>query len=122
MKGDRNMKRIVVTNNKKVSAQYSDKVEVVYLENASGMDVLQEGKRIASEGASLLINPVKYKGYYRSLAFFKNGKSEPEGNTISMLDQSIEATRKQNGAASKEPILSGIFQNKDLDVIKKVLG
>ncbi len=116
------MKRIVVTNNKKVNAQYSDKVEVVYLENASGMDVLVEGKRIASEGGSLLVNPVKYKGYYRSLAFYKNGKSEPEEKAISMLNQSIEDTKKQNGSASKEPILSGILQNKDLDVIKKVLG
>ena len=116
------MKRIVVTNNKKVNAQYSDRVEVIYLENASGMDVLQEGKRIASEGGSLLVNPVKYKGYYRSLAFYKNGKSEPEEKAISMLNQSIEVTEKQNGAASKEPILSGILQNKDLDVIKKVLG
>ncbi len=116
------MKRIIVTNNKRVKAQYSDKTEVVFLENASGMDVLREGKRVASEGGRLLLDPVRYKGYYRTLAFYKDGKGTPEEKTISLLDRSIEEMKKQNGASSKEPILSGIFQKKDLDVVKKILG
>ena len=57
------------------------------------------------------------------LAFFKEDqKNAPEEKSISLLDQCIEDTMKQNGASNKEPILAGILQKKDLDVVKKILG
>jgi hypothetical protein len=114
------MKRIIVTNNKKVEAMYSDKVEVIYLDGSSALKVLEEGKQVAEEGGHLLLDPTRYKGYYRSLAFFKDeDRVMPEGKSLSMLDRSIEEAK---GAKEKEPVLAGIFQNRDLDVIKKILS
>jgi hypothetical protein len=54
------------------------------------------------------------------LAFFKDeDRVMPEGKSLSMLDRSIEEAK---GAKEKEPVLAGIFQNRDLDVIKKILS
>ena len=117
------MKRIVVTNNKRVKAQYAGKAEVIYLDKASGLDVLEEGRRVASEGGRLLLDPTRFKGYYRSLVFFKEAhQNAPEDKSVSVLDACIEETKKLNGDANKEPILAGIFQKKDLDMVKKILA
>jgi hypothetical protein len=117
------MKRIVVTNNKRVETQYSGKAEVVYLEKASELDVLEEGKRIASEGGRLLLDPARFKGYYRSLVFFKEAhKNGPDEKSVSVLNECIEEAKKKNGDSNKEPILAGILQKKDLDLVKKILA
>jgi hypothetical protein len=84
------MKRIVVTNNKRVKAQYAGKAEVIYL---------------------------------GSLVFFKEAyQNAPEDKSVSVLDACIEETKKLNGDANKEPILAGIFQKKDLEIVKKILA
>ncbi|HQC82220.1 MAG TPA: hypothetical protein PLD22_02700 [Bacillota bacterium] len=115
------MKRIVVTNNKRVKAQYADKAEVIYLDNATGLDVLEAGKRVASEGGRLLLDPTRFKGYYKSLVFFKEAhKNAPGEKSVAVIDECIEDAKK-NGS-DKEPILAGIFQKKDLEIVKKILA
>ena len=117
------MKKIVVTNNKKVDEMFSGKVDVIFLENSTGLSVLEEAKGVASEGGRLLFDPTRYKGYYRSLPFFKeNGGNEPEGKSISLIEKCIEEATKQGSGTEKEPILAGIYQKKDLDVVKKILS
>ncbi len=117
------MCRIVVTNNKMVEEMLSDKADVIFLDNASGLKVFEEGRRIASEGGRLLVDPTRFKGYYRSLAFFKGDESDkPDEKSLSMIDQSINQLSQQNGANGKESILAGIYQKKDLNVVKSVLA
>ena len=114
--------KIIVTNNRKVQETYSSKAEIIFLDDASGLAVLKEGKKIASDGGSLLIDPTRNKGYYRSLPFFKNDKGVAEEKSLSLIEQGIKELEKQGDAANKEPILAGIHQKKDLDIVKKVIS
>ncbi len=117
------MKRIIVTNNRKVEGYCTGKAEVILLEKASGLDVLQEGVKIASEGGRLLLDPTRRKGFYRSLVFYREGQShEPDEKSTVILNRCIEdMNREGNGAAGREPILAGILQNRDLNVVKSIV-
>jgi len=117
------MKRIVITNNKKVESTVADKAEVVMLDKASNLDVLQEGLKAATKGARLLLDPTRRKGYYKSLVFFLDEKEKtPDEKSISILKRCMtELTAQGNSAGNKEPILAGILQSRDLDLVKSVL-
>lgn len=117
------MKRIIVTNNKKVQHYCADKVEVVMLEKASGLDVLQEGMKIASEGGRLLLDPTRKKGFYKSLIFYREDDSRvPDEKSTAVLKQCVEQTKQGDSEAEgKEPILAGIHQNRDLNLVKSIV-
>jgi hypothetical protein len=52
------MKRVIVTNNKKVEDFYARKNEVIMLDSASALDVLKEGEKVAlKEDVSCWIRP-----------------------------------------------------------------
>lgn len=115
------MARIIVTNNNKVKELFSDKADIIYSEGSSALDILKESKEVARSGGKLLLDPSKGKGYYRSLAFYKGDDTTPDDKSLSMLEKSIGAMAA-GSAPDKGAILSGIYQNKDVDMIKKLMG
>lgn len=115
------MDRVIVTNNIKVKERFEGKAEIIYLDGSSALDIFKESKEIAKKGGRLLFDPSRGKGFYRSLAFFKGENASPDDKTISMLEKSMESLNG-NKEPGKESILSTIYQNKDLDIVKKVLG
>ena len=115
------MDRVIVTNNSKVKDRFEGKAEIIYMDGSSALDILKESKEIAQKGGRLLFDPSRSKGFYRSLAFFKAENASPDDKTIAMLEKSLDSLNGDKGPG-KESILSAIYQNKDLDVVKKVLG
>lgn len=116
------MKRIIVTNNKKVQNNFSDKAEVIMLENASCLQVLNEGLKIAEKGGRLLLDPTRRKGCYRSLVFFLDGEGgEPDEKSLALVKKCIADAGDAEKAVNKESLLTGILQNRDLDVVKSIV-
>ena len=116
------MKKIIVTNNSKVKDYYSEKFEVNYLEDASSYKVLEEAKEAVKKGGVVLQDPNRNLGsYYKSLVVYFDGGKNDEINekSLSLLDKAIAGYNKK---ADKKPILAGILQNNDLDVVKKILN
>ena len=100
-----------------------NKAEVVMLDKASNLDVLQEGLKAASKGSRLLLDPTRRKGYYKSLVFFVDEEEKTaDEKSISTIKRCMsELTAQGNSVGNKEPILAGIFQSRDLDLVKSVL-
>lgn len=115
------MKRVVVTNNKKVEYDLAGKAEVVMLNKASNLDVLREGLKAATKGGRLMLDPTRRKGYYKSLVFYVDeSEKTPDERSVSLLNQCMKELQGSS-AGSKEPILAGILQKRDLDLVKTVL-
>ncbi len=117
------MKRIIVTNNKKVESNFAGKAEIIMLENSSVLQVLREGTKIAAKGGRLLLDPTRKKGYFKSLVFFMDGEDDkPDEKSMSLLNQCIdEASKDEKAAINKESILTGILQNRDLNIVKSIM-
>ena len=113
------MKKIILTNNRKVEEAYKGKAEVRLLEKATTHEVLSEGVKMASKGAKLLLDPSRRKNYYKSLVFLMENESAPHETSLTNLDRAIKAL---NGNGNAEPILAGIHQNRDLDLVKSILA
>ncbi|HYE68789.1 MAG TPA: hypothetical protein VEA58_09275 [Anaerovoracaceae bacterium] len=118
------MKRLVITNNKKVEFKYQGKVEVVMLDNSSDLKVLETGLQVASKGGRLLMDPTRRKGYYKSLIFYvENEDGAPDEKSITLLKKCIDEASKQGNAEIKqESILAGILQNRDLSLVRSVVN
>ncbi len=118
------MKKVIITNNKKVEFSYAGKAEVIMLDKASNLSVLEEGIKVASKGGKLLLDPTRRKGYYKSLIFYvEEENNTPDEKSVSILSKGIdELTSEGNASANKEPILAGILQNRDLDLVKSILN
>lgn len=114
------MRKIIVTNNKKVKASYNAKEEVQMLEGAPTVEVLRAGLQIASEGGKLLLDPSRRKNYFKSLIFHMDGQRGPDAKSIQMLEKCLRDNTMT--AVVKEPVLSGIHQNRDLDLVKSILA
>jgi len=114
------MKKVIVTNNRKVESTYKTKEDVTLLDGASTVEVLREGLKIASEGGKLLLDPSRRKNYFKSLVFHIDGQKGPDKRSLGMIEKCL----KDNSIAAvvKEPVLAGIHQNRDLDLIKSVLA
>jgi hypothetical protein len=82
-------------------------------------DILAEGVKVASKGGKLLLDPSRRKNYYKSLVFLMDAESTPHETSLLNLDKAI---RSLNGNGGSEPILAGIHQNRDLDLVKSVLA
>ena len=117
------MKRVVVTNNKKVEYDLAGKAEVVMLDKASTLDVLQEGLKAAAKGARLMMDPTRRKGYYKSLVFYVDEfENTPDEKSVALLNQcKTELGGKGSPAGNKEPILASILQKRDLDLVRSVI-
>lgn len=117
--------RVIVTNNKKVESKYNEKAEVNLLKNSSSLIVMQEARKIAEGGGRLLLDPTRMKGHYISLPFFiDEAKKTSDDKSLQLIDLCIGqlAESGKNTGFTKEPILAGIMQNKDLETIHKILG
>ena len=116
------MKRVIVTNNKKVKSYFAERAELIMLENKPSLQVLVEGEKIASKGGRLLIDPTRKKGYYKSLVFYLDDEmNQPDEKSISLLKKCMEdTTGDKSPAANKESILAGILQNRDLNMVKSI--
>ena len=117
------MKRVIVTNNKKVEYHYAGKTEVIMLKNASAREVLQEGEKLVLKGGRLMLDPSRRKGYYKSLVLLMDeSEKSPDNKSLAILQGCInEAGQQGNSGDSKEPLLAGILQNRDLNLVKSVL-
>ncbi len=116
------MKRVIVTNNKKVEDFYARKNEVIMLDSASALDVLKEGEKVALEGGRLMLDPTRRKGYYKSLIFLVDEQSDaPHEKSLELIQGCIAEAAKIDSDTAKEPILAGILQNRDLNLVKSVL-
>lgn len=116
------MKRVIVTNNKKVEYHYAGKADVIMLKNATAREVLQEGEKLVLKGGRLMLDPSRRKGYYKSLVLLmdENEKNTDE-KSLSILQGCINEAGQANQGDGKEPLLAGILQNRDLDLVKSVL-
>jgi len=117
--------RVIVTNNKKVENKYFEKADVKMLKNSSNLAVIKEARKIAETGGRLLVDPTRKKGYYLSLPFLVDDSNKTaDKKSIQLIDQCIDQLTKSGNHtdSTKEPLLSGIMQNKDLDLIHKILG
>lgn len=116
------MKRIVLTNNKKVKNQFAQKADVKFIEDASAAEIYEEGRKIVENGGKLLMDPTQgsIKSYFKSLAFIKGESDTPDQRSIELLSKCIDATKDEK--RGKEPLLSGIMQNKEVDILKKILA
>lgn len=117
------MKRVIVTNNKKVESFYTGKEEVVMLDNATVLEVLKEGEKLALKGGRLMLDPTRRKGYYKSLVLLMDQENNvPDEKSLSLIKDCINETgRRETGSDNKEPLLAGILQNRDLNVVKSIL-
>jgi hypothetical protein len=117
------MKRVIVTNNKKVEYHYAGKEEVIMLKNATAQEVLQEGEKLVLNGGRLMLDPTRRKGYYKSLVLLVDeNEKNPDEKSLAILQGCIsEAERQRNSGDGKEPLLAGILQNRDLELVKSVL-
>lgn len=113
------MKKIILTNNRKVEEAYKGKTEVRLMEKATAHDVLAEGLKMASSGGKLLLDPSRRKNFYKSLIFLMENESTPHATSLANLDKAIKSL---NGNGGSEPILAGIHQNRDLDLVKSILA
>lgn len=117
--------RVIVTNNKKVENKYSEKADVRMLRNSSNLKVIEEARKIAETGGRLLIDPTRKKGHYLSLPFLVDDSNKTaDKKSLQLIDICISQLKKSGNHSDtyKEPLLSGIMQNKDLDTLHKILG
>lgn len=117
--------RVIVTNNEKVKTRYSGKIETIMVNNSSSLNVFREGLTLANKGGRLLIDPSRCKGYYKSLPFFmEEGENTPDHESVTHLNKCIDLFSKPgiNPSSEKEPLFSGILQNRDLGLLQKILG
>jgi hypothetical protein len=116
------MKRVIVTNNKKVEFHFAGKAEVIMLQNASVRDVLQEGEKLVMKGGRLMLDPSRRRGYYKSLVLLVDETDKnPDEKSLSILQGCLKDANQGNSGDGKEPLLAGILQNRDLELVKSVL-
>lgn len=116
------MKRIIITNNKKVAEMLKGRAQVEY-RDITALKILEEGRYTAQQGGRLLTDPTRIsaKAYYRSLPFLM-AEDGPDERSIQLIDQCIVAIGGNERFFSNEPFLAGIAQNKDAYIVNKVMG
>lgn len=116
------MKRIVVTNNKKVENKFSGRAEIRMLQQASCYQVYEAAREVAAQGGRLLIDPTRggADNFYKSVVFMLEEGAQPDEKSLNTLEKCMAGVPKAEGMG-KEPMLAGILQNKEVDMLKKVL-
>ncbi len=122
------MKKIIITNNSKVSEKYENLYEIIYLENGSYMDVLNKTRDIIHTGCKLLTHPMAgslkpNQTPYKSIIAAKTvGRTDCE--SVVLIESSIEAAYKflkfRQTPMWNEKILND-FRTVDLSFIENVV-
>ncbi|SHJ04297.1 hypothetical protein SAMN02745975_01147 [Geosporobacter subterraneus DSM 17957] len=92
------MKKILVTNNSLVHANYKDKLDIIYSNNYSYLDILGIARDKIHEGYRLLTHPLSgsvkpNETPYKSLAI-SSDKGELDLDSLSIIEASIETAKK----------------------------
>ena len=116
------MKRVIITNNKKVKEAFEGKAEVKYI-NSTAIDIFEEARELAKSGGKMLVDPTRMpvKNYYRSIPFLVDGGA-PSERSIDLIESCLGKLDGKKEGFAKEPVLAGLQQNKDMEPIKKVMG
>lgn len=114
------MKKIIITNNKKVEAAYQAKENVKMLKGGSTAAVLEEGLKVAAKGGKLLLDPTRRKNFYKTLVFLMDESTTHDEKSCQLIEKCMKDT--DTSSETKEPVLAGIHQNRDLELIKSILS
>ncbi|AOT72410.1 GrdX family protein [Geosporobacter ferrireducens] len=92
------MKKILVTNNSLVHANYKDKLDIIYSNNYTYLDILGIARDKIHEGHRLLTHPLSgsvkpNETPYKSVAI-SNDKGELDFDSLSIIESSIETAKK----------------------------
>jgi hypothetical protein len=69
-----------------------------------------------------MLDPSRRKGYYKSLVLLMDeNESAADNKSLSILEGCINEAGLQGKSSDKEPLLAGILQNRDLELVKSVL-
>jgi len=97
---------LIVTNNNKVYEKYNKKRDVLFLEDATYLQVLEKVRNLVHEGAKLLTHPMAgslkpNQTPYRSVmlndyiaASFSSEKPSLDMQSLQLIENSIEVTKK----------------------------
>lgn len=125
---------LIVTNNNRVYEKHNEKMEVLLLEDAEYLKVLEKVRDLIHEGAKLLTHPMASslkpnQTPYRSIMLDKSGsyegRDEAEKRTLDtaslfLIEASIEAAKKFLGnrlVPDWPPAIREDFKTVDLSII-----
>ena len=118
------MKKVIVTNNKIVKEKFEGKAEIIYLHDASPYNVYEESRKVAERGGKLLVSPEKtaLNSYYKSLVLLVDeSETSPYLESVKWLEKCMASLGTDTGRG-KEPLFSGMLQNKEINLLKNVIG
>lgn len=108
------MEPLIITNNKRVKIEYSNRYEVEYYEKASQEDILKKARDYIHLGAKLIIHPMMgrikpHETPFKSV-FLEKRTGELDFLSLTIIEDSISETNKflTNTYAIK-------YQEKDFD-------
>lgn len=131
-------KTLIITNNNKVYEKHKDKRDVLFLEKATHIEVLEKTRDLIHKGARLLSHPLAgslkpNQTPYRSILLEKPSGMDPEKPSIPVLDieslrlmeNSIELTKRILAVKSIPQWPSKIredFKTVDLSIIDNAIN
>ena len=122
------MSKFIITNNDKVFEKYKDAYEVIFLENASYVDVLNETRNKVHMGYKILTHPMAgslkpNQTPYKSIILEKDSETIDYKSLI-LIENSLEAAYKflkfKSTPNWNERILND-FKTVDLSLIENVV-
>lgn len=117
------MRRVIITNNKKVQTNFSDKAEVKFVE-ATPTEVFRQAKEIANKGGKMLTDPTRLSvtNYYRSIPFVISDDNSPQQFSLDNIETCLKKLEGKESKFAKAPVMASMHQSKDLEIVKKVVG
>lgn len=124
------MKRIVITNNKKVLDRYMDRMDVMLLEEGSYLDVLHQADEIVRKGGKLLMHPLDgsknpKQSPYKSILLGMEEEPEIDSKSVGLIETSIRIVESNFGEKAKtgwKPRFQKLMENADLSTIERIVG
>lgn len=92
------MKKIIITNNPRVYEEYSSKMDIMYSDTYTYLEVLSQGRDKIHEGHSLLTHPLSgsvkpNETPYKSVAISLE-RGDLDMNSLMIIEESIATARK----------------------------
>lgn len=123
------MKKIIITNNKKVYEKYKDIFDVVFLDKASYTDVLYATRDKVHSGCKILTHPMAGSLKPNQTPFksimLENSENKADFESITLIENSLEAAFKflkhKSTPAWNGKILND-FRTIDLSLIEGVVN
>lgn len=98
VKGDKNMEKIIITNNKDVYEKYKDDFEFLFSEDYTYMDILDITRRKIHEGYKLLTHPlsgsVKPNETPYKTIMVSSKKESLDYGSLNIIEESIQVFKK----------------------------